>query len=49
LASATGERDDLFALVSVECVLPRGDRLVTAAGRLEHLGEIAVGVGLKLG
>jgi hypothetical protein len=39
---------NLLALVAIERLLPGGDRFDTAAGHLEHLGEVAVGVGLKL-
>src|SRR5204862_5141301 len=40
LAGASGERDDRLALVAVEGLAQSGGGLVTATGRLEHLGEV---------
>jgi hypothetical protein len=40
-ADTPGERDYLLALVTVECLLPGGGRLVAAAGGFEHLGQVA--------
>ena len=40
LAGASGEGDDRLALVAVEGLAQSGGGLVTATGRLEHLGEV---------
>jgi hypothetical protein len=44
---AAGERDDAFAFVAVERLAPGGDRVVVAAGCLEHFGQVAEGICLK--
>src|SRR6185312_13636717 len=46
---ATGERDDPFALVAVERLLPGGGGLFAATGSLENLGQVVVGVALESG
>ena len=48
LAHSARERDDALALVAVEGLLVRLDRLFTSAGRRQHLGQVARGIGLQL-
>lgn len=49
LAHSARERDNAFALVAVERLVPGGGGLFAAAGGLENLGQVDVGVALELG
>lgn len=40
-ADTTYERNELLPLVGVKCLLLGGNRLLLAAGGLEHLGQVA--------